>query len=72
MKLAWSCLRYCQLRGCGFPSAILFRFRRRQAALVPKKLPAAVNTQIMTVTAVSLVVIMFRLPVEEEWILFPP
>jgi hypothetical protein len=33
---------------------------------VPKKPPAAVNTQIVMVTAVSLVVIMFRLPLERN------
>jgi len=38
--------------------ACLCTLRRLQAARVPKKVPAAVNAQIVMVTAVSLVVIM--------------
>jgi hypothetical protein len=51
---------------------VLFCFLRRQTARVPKKVPEAVNTQIVMVTAISLVVIMFRLPVETEWYGFSP
>ena len=39
-------------------------FLRRQTAREPKKVPAAVNTQIVMVTAVSLVVIIFPLLVK--------
>jgi hypothetical protein len=56
----------CQLRADAFRSSERACFLRRQAARPPKKLPAAVNTQIVMVTAVSLVVIMSRLPVEKE------
>ena len=49
----------------GFVLSARFCTLRRQAARLPKKVPAAVNTQIVTVTAVSLVVSMFRLPVEK-------
>lgn len=45
-------------RGCGFCFLAYFSFLRRMAARLPKKMPAAVNTQIVIVTAVSLVVIM--------------
>ena len=44
--------------GAAFRSSARLCFLRRQAALPPKKVPAAVSTQIVTVTAVSLVVIM--------------
>jgi len=43
---------------------VRFCFLRRQTARLPKKAPAAVNTQIVIVTARSLVVIMPRLPFE--------
>lgn len=39
---------------------------RRTAARVPKNAPAAVNTQMVTVTAVSLVVIMVGTPDRTE------
>jgi hypothetical protein len=46
--------------------AACFCFLRRQTAREPKKVPAAVNTQIVMVTAISLVVIMLRLPVKQN------
>jgi hypothetical protein len=58
-----------QIFGCWLPFCFSARLLilRRQAARVPKKVPAAVNTQIVMVTALSLVVNMVWLPVETKW-----
>jgi hypothetical protein len=53
--------------GSFFSFSVRFCTLRRQAARVPKKVPAAVKTQMVIVNALSLVVNMFRLPVETEW-----
>jgi hypothetical protein len=49
-----------------------FCLLRRQAARVPKKAPAAVKTQIVMVTAISLVVIIPASPFEAEFLLSSP
>lgn len=59
-----------QQRLCALHSASRFSFLRRHAARVPKKVPAAVNSHIMMVTAVSLVVIMLMPLMEKEVIIF--
>lgn len=49
-------------RGRDFRSSACLFLLRRKVARAPKKVPAAVNTQMVMVTAVSLVVIMSRTP----------